>query len=79
MGTLVTGITGLLGQKYLDSVIRDTKTQYHLLIRNRHLRKWKELCAGYEHIHLIQGDILNPDIFSNQSALKGHKIGRAHV
>ncbi len=68
MSTLVTGITGFIGSEYLkiiSQISKDTKTHYYLLVRPNKAKQWRQRVSSFDHIEVIAGDLLAPDIFTN--------------
>jgi len=65
MVTLVTGITGFIGSEYYKLIVNDVNNEYCLLIRSHNEDQWIEKTKDLDHITIIVGDLLAPDIFQN--------------
>jgi len=64
MTTLVTGITGFIGSEYFKIIAEDTKEVYYLLVRSGKLGHWEKKVAQFDHVHIVAGDLLAPDVFT---------------
>lgn len=64
MTTLVTGITGFIGSEYFKIISEDTQEIYYLLVRSGKLGHWEKKVADLEHVHIVAGELLAPDLFT---------------
>lgn len=64
MATLVTGITGFIGSEYFKIISEDIEEVYYLLVRSAKLGEWERKVIALNHIHIVAGDLLAPDLFT---------------
>ncbi len=65
MATLVSGITGFIGSEYFKIIKEDTSAHYYLLIRPSKVKMWRKVVEEFEHIEVVSGDLMAPDLFTN--------------
>lgn len=65
MATLISGITGFIGSEYFKIIKEDPSTHYYLLIRPSKVKMWRKVVEEFEHIEVVSGDLMAPDLFTN--------------
>lgn len=80
MSLLITGASGYLGQKVLESLLKDTSYgTIYLLLREKSFRELSSQYEEVEHIKCVKGDLSSPDVFEDQKDFSFLKNEITHI
>ncbi len=73
MTTLVTGVSGFLGQEILKTIIERKNESFILLLREKSFHQFKSTLKDHSHIRLVKGHLQHPDLFVDTRELERAK------